>query len=336
MVQDVDLPRNNWYRLTPDPSGSYIDGTWAQVDTMPTGYGPLFYASAVLADGRLVVEGGEYNLRGGSTDSGAIFDPTKPTGQQWVSVAPPAFFGGQPIADSPSVVLPDGRFMISQYNSLVEAILDPSTLTWTQTGTGKAEPEYEEGWTLLPNGKVLDVDTFYVNGDPYHSEIYDPSGSGSWSYAGSTVVQLWGEGCCNQEIGPAVLLPDGSVFATGATTTRVAGYPCVSGNTSIYNKPGHPNVWTANSPLPYIAMGIGVQMSDAPGALLPSGNVLLMTSPCTDYHATPSYFYEWNGSIYVQVPAPPHAMYDWAALGVMLVLPTGQVLLTDESNDIEI
>ena len=37
------------------------------------------------------------------------------------------------------------------------ALLNPSTLTWTATGSGKFDINDEEGWTLLPNGKVLAV-----------------------------------------------------------------------------------------------------------------------------------------------------------------------------------
>ncbi len=50
-----------WYRLKPSNTGSYQNGTWAFDSTMPTGYAPLYFASAVLPDGRVIVAGGEYN-----------------------------------------------------------------------------------------------------------------------------------------------------------------------------------------------------------------------------------------------------------------------------------
>jgi len=51
-----------WWRLTPDGNGSYINGTWSRIASLPDGYGPLYFASAVLPDGRVIVEGGEYNF----------------------------------------------------------------------------------------------------------------------------------------------------------------------------------------------------------------------------------------------------------------------------------
>jgi hypothetical protein len=40
------------------------------------------------------------------------------------------------------------------------ALLDARTLTWTPTGTNKFDVHDEEGWTLLPNKKVLTVDAY--------------------------------------------------------------------------------------------------------------------------------------------------------------------------------
>ncbi len=66
-----------WMRLTPDAFGNYTDGTWSQLPTMPSPYAPRFHATAVLPDGRVLVEGGEYNtdLTQVETTMGAIYDP---------------------------------------------------------------------------------------------------------------------------------------------------------------------------------------------------------------------------------------------------------------------
>ena len=57
------------------------------------------------------------------------------------------------------------------------ALLDPMTLTWTPTGSGKFDIHDEEGWTLLPNKKVLTVDAYVGQYDPtgMNFEFYDPS-----------------------------------------------------------------------------------------------------------------------------------------------------------------
>ena len=52
---------NDWWKLTPDNKGSYLNGTWTKMANLPSGYQPLYFAEAVLADGRLAIIGGEYN-----------------------------------------------------------------------------------------------------------------------------------------------------------------------------------------------------------------------------------------------------------------------------------
>jgi hypothetical protein len=52
---------SHWYRLSPDPYGSYVNGTWTKIAPLPAGYAPLYFGSAVLPDGRVMMAGGEYN-----------------------------------------------------------------------------------------------------------------------------------------------------------------------------------------------------------------------------------------------------------------------------------
>ncbi len=53
---------SDWWKLSPDINGNYVDGSWSQLASLPSNYGPLFFASAVLPDGRVIVEGGEQNF----------------------------------------------------------------------------------------------------------------------------------------------------------------------------------------------------------------------------------------------------------------------------------
>jgi hypothetical protein len=56
LVQEDAIEGNgtNWYKLTPDIYGSYVNGTWTKVASIPNAfnYDPAFYASAVLPDYR--------------------------------------------------------------------------------------------------------------------------------------------------------------------------------------------------------------------------------------------------------------------------------------------
>src|SRR5262249_17416600 len=142
------------------------------------------FSSAVLPDGRVIIEGGEEQFfKPADSTRGAIYDPTL---DQWTEVAPPA--GWTTIGDAASVVLADGRYMQGDCCSNRAAILDPQSLTWTPTGAGKADSDSEEGWTLLPNGEVLTIDVNNTK-NLTNYELYSPS-TGMWRSAGSTGVQL--------------------------------------------------------------------------------------------------------------------------------------------------
>ena len=176
---------NHWWRLTPDETGSYVNGTWTKLASTSSSYGPLYHAAAVLPDGRVLIEGGEYNFGSqDETNQGAIYDPLK---NKWTSVNPPA--GWANIGDSPSVILSNGTLMMGQNFSTKAALFDAKTLKWTPTGTGKQDIFAEEGLTLQPDGTVLVVDT--ENGT--HAEKYIPS-TAKWVSAGSTIVSSSGMG----------------------------------------------------------------------------------------------------------------------------------------------
>ena len=306
----------DWWKLTPDINGSYVNGTWTQLASLPSNYGPLFFASAVLPDGRVIVEGGEQNFAQYVwTNKGAIYDPLQ---NVWTPVNPPS--GWTSIGDAQSVVLNNGTFMMANCCSTQQALFNATTLSWTPTGSGKFDENDEEGWNLLPGGKVLTVDAYVnmFNPNGMNSEIYNPS-TGSWTTAGSTIVQLW-DSHGSYEVGPAMLRPDGTVFATGANG---AG----AGHTSIYNVTT--GVWTPGPDFPD-----GLDVADGPAALLPDGNVLVSASPGIFRNGT--LFFEWDGTNLNQVPATPNSPNNSSWYGRMLVLPTGQVLYTDGSRDVEI
>jgi len=225
-------------------------------------------------------------------------------------------------------VLSDGTYMQANCCTKQSALLDARTLTWTPTGAGKFDINDEEGWNLLPSGEVLTVDAYVV---PYiengtNSELYNPR-TGTWSSAGSTIVQLWDSAAdcggyyyASDEVGPAVLRPDGTVFYMGSNS-------CGPANTAIFDSYTH--TWRPGPPFPD-----DLDIADGPAALEPNGKVLMMASPYI--FLTPSTFLEWDGHRLTIVPGTPNAPVDTSYYGNMLVLPTGQILLTDFSDDIEI
>ncbi len=339
LVQDAGFP--DWWKLTPDKFGSYVNGTWTQVASLPPGYSPLYHSSAVLPDGRLIIEGGEYlcdpvtfNCNAVWTNLGAIYEPLV---NKWTAVNPPS--GWASIGDAQSVVLANGTYMQANCCTSQAALLNPKAMTWTPTGKHKFDPNDEEGWNLLPNGKVLAVDAYVpIPPFPYiptgrNYELYDPK-TGDWTVPGTTPVQLWDSWLtCGElslepkngpsfELGPAVLRPDGTVFYTGSNTC-----PGAAGATAIYNS--NTNTWKTGPDFP----GTN-NISDGPAALEPNWKVLMMASPGDGN--SPSTFFEWDGKALTEVPGTPNAPIDGSFFGNMLVLPTGQILLTDFSDDIEI
>ncbi|MGA2881986.1 MAG: hypothetical protein ABSG13_23780 [Bryobacteraceae bacterium] len=332
LIQQFDT--SHWWKLTPNNEANYAQGTFTQVASFPASlkYAPLYFASAVLPDGRVIVEGGEFNYgvspTGSDTTKGAIFDPTVAPNGKWTAVPGPK--GWTTIGDASSVVLPDGTFMLANCCALPPqaALLDAKTLTWTVlTSTkgyiGKADGNDEEGWTLLPNGKVLTIDTYWPASDYYNptgknSEIYDPS-TGTWTSAGNTVEQLWdsraacGEATSN-EIGPAILRPDGTVFATGANSC-----PGTAGHTAVYNY--LTGVWTAGNDIPG-----GNDIADGPAALVTNGHVLIDTNP--GYGNNPSTIYSVNGTGYNTIPQPVGLNPSNTEGARFLLTAEGTILLT--------
>ncbi len=99
----------NWYKLTPDKKGSYRNGKWSTLASMPSGYAPLYFASQVLSDGRVIVNGGLYNdCSYTETNKGALYDPAS---DSWTAVSPPPDW--PTIGEAPSVVRTDKTYQVA-------------------------------------------------------------------------------------------------------------------------------------------------------------------------------------------------------------------------------
>jgi len=302
----------DWWKLTPDNTGSYVNGTWSRIADLPAGYSPYAQAEAVLADGRVIISGGEYNFdQFAFTNMSAIYDPVANT---WKMIDPPK--GWTNIGDTPGIVLADGRFVLGYKFAKKMAVLDPKTLTWSpMTSKGKNGMMSEEGFVLLPDGSFLSID---VKSHPL-SERYYPE-TGQWVSEGSTGVDLRGpQNCCGHcieygpknkcydppgETGAAVRRPDGTVFATGSIPEGQN-----KAHTAIWTPPtkGKKGTWKAGPDFPN-----GEEAFDSPVSILPNGNVLA--------EASSGSLYEFDGTNLTREPFNSGG-------GSLMPLPSGEVLV---------
>jgi Kelch motif len=334
---------SDWWKLTPDSSGNYADGTWTQIASMPANYAPLYFGSAILPDGRMIVEGGEYNGENAVwTNQGEIYDPVT---NSWRSVPPPP--GWTNIGDAASVVLDDGTFMLQHpcntcltdpEPTVDDALLNAKNLSWKVIpATGKEDPNDEEGWTLEPSGQVLTVDTWAAVGG---SSLFNP-GSNTWTFSGAEApngypLNPWPV----VEIGPQAEVPGGNVFVVGAgTSTDEYPNPCTTNaptQTALYDyKAGTPGTWAAGPEIPTIDHE-QYASTDGPAATLPDGNILFDASACTYNIPTHFWIYNTASSSLTQIPDAPNAENDTSYQTRMLDLPNGQVLYNDGSSDMEV
>jgi uncharacterized repeat protein (TIGR03803 family) len=319
-----------WYLVTPDSKGNYVDGTWAQMPSMNVGR--LFFESDVLPNGDIFVAGGEYTLVNGGTV------PTETnTAEMYVPGPGQNYLTGkwnvlpnnpQPLeGDVPSEVLPGGNVLVGDIEDPGTEIFDPTTDTWSAGGTKirSDEDSNEEPWAKLPNGDILAYDLYAsIDAGRGLAEIYNPS-TNTWSDASSGTLPVLSSENTGFELGPELLLPNGLVFLGGT-----------NGKTALYNY--QTNSWTQGPTLPNVP-GVGqMTMTDDPGAVMPDGDLLLSLSPpeIEDNFPGPTLLFDFNPNTGIYTSVTPNlAGLDLSGSDFadgMLVLPTGQVLLTNMEN----
>ena len=297
----------DFYRFKPDSKGSYVNGTLYPAAALPPNYIPYATSGGVLPDGRVLLIGGEYTLLSNNTltfsftNQMAIYDPNADT---WTMIAPPFNTAGDWdfIGNSPWALLPNGHLLLGEKFSKAMAEFNPKTLAWTNVSSHAKDDIFaEEGFTLLPDGSVLDVNVTDPNFAQRFIPNVNPANSG-WVNAGSTPERLPTIGDTNSakniiydngmrvyhppgEIGPAILRPDGTVFATGAACT-IKGAPTDPDACVTYQPVAHSavydiktNSWTAGPDLPTHGTLGGEGAGDTWSSLLPNGNVLVQTNP---------------------------------------------------------
>jgi hypothetical protein len=339
-----------WYRLTPDmtqadPNNRYKNGSWSAIINMINSR--QFFSSGVLADGTVYAIGGEDSDAGSDTPLGELFDPTSNT---WSQINKPAAFSWV-AGDAAGSILADGRVLLSSLNTGRTAIWDPVTNNWIESGLGfgtlsvssKTGNGNEETWTLLRDGTVMAID---ISNNPQGTEIYNPA-TDLWTPVTTNPPNLAlltsTDGTTNpptvyspNELGPAILLYDGRLFAIGG-----------NGQTGLYSAG---TGWAAgpNFPANTLASQITPLMTDidAPACLLPSGKVLCVAGNTDDegganpFWSNPTNFFEFDptggADSLTQLPSgsqpSTNGQDTWTAR--LLLLPTGQALYSSQGNTI--
>ena len=250
-----------------------------------------------------------------------IYDPLS---NSWSTISTPS--GWSNIGDAPCCVLPDGRVLLGSMNDTKTAIYDPISNIWT-AAANKDDSSSEETWTLLYDNTILVAEcSNHPKAEKYLIE------SNKWVSAGSTPAGsdlAQSSSASSNEIGPAILMSDGRLFAIGA-----------SGHTAIYSPPvssTQPGSWIRGPDFPADSNGNLMQAFDAPACLLPNGKVLCVVGPplSSGWAGPPSSFFEFDGTILNPISNP--STYNTRTYEFrMLLLPTGQVLLSNGSLDIQV
>jgi hypothetical protein len=288
----------NWFLLTPDNNGSYVNGTWTTLAAMSDSR--LYFSSQVLRDGRVLVAGGEY----GSVTNTLSAEYYQPTNNTWTLTQPsPVVF-----SDSASEMLPNGDVIVAPVEGgggLDTIIYSAVSNSWS-FGPQLLVAQNEASWVKLPDDSILTIDNFTTT-----SERYIPS-LNQWIADSTAPVNLYNT---KGELGAAFLLPNGKVFFIGATN-----------QTLIYTPTGTTNAgaWTLG---PRIPNNLGA--NDAPAAMMANGKILCALGDDVNQVA-PTYFYEYDyvANAFTLVASPTGGTnYNQPTYPeTMLDLPDGTVL----------
>jgi hypothetical protein len=299
------------------------------------------------------VGGSSFDLVGSSGNGSFTSSPSA----KWRSAR--SQFGDDPLEVlPPDATHPLGQVLAGYFNSATTFRFDPNAPSgsqWTTTAGAKlhGDGSDEEAWVKLKDGSILSYDVFSSMSGTFKAQRYIPS-LDQWVDA-STVdptnppsilsdpATPDGSGNFNgqgAEMGPGFLLSNGNVVYFGA-----------NGNSAYYNPAT--DRWTAG-PLEPVSGGNTWVGTDDPGAVLPNGDVLIALSPLgnqpADKNGNPGGYtfpsntniYEFNPSSGFTDVSPGSGGRGGSSIGDnaftlnMVLLPTGQVLLSDEKNSFQV
>lgn len=311
---------SNWWQLSPDGNGHYVNGNWSARNDSTWGHQDG--STAVLTNGKVFVGGGE---NGNGSSQVEIYNPS--TGLWSISVNPTSFGG---ISDGNAMLLPDGKVMVYPLDNETY-LFNPANNTFSLTTGQPLQGIGEICWVKLPNDNILLIDSDNNSGGATTAEFYNPY-TGYWSnaVAGGTVPNIWpnmnGTGDVS-EMGPAFLLPNGNAVFFGG-----------NGVSAVYSN----GIWSQSATLPG-----SLGQKDAPGAEMVNGKILLAVSPQGVNSSPgavngigPTSFYEYDYTAnsgaggFTLAPSPGSGISGRAQGTKLLDLPDGTVLLSPGGNQL--
>jgi hypothetical protein len=200
-------------------------GTWKATGSMARPRQQ--FPAVVLKSGKVLVAGG-LGTSNIVLSEGELYNPATGTWSAAGSLSVPRFGHTATLLPSGKVLVTGGCTSSScATDTAVSELYDPTTNTWSATGTLNSARRYHTA-VLLQTGKVLVIGGY--NGSAITScELYNPS-VGTWTASASTNVARYLNG--------TTLLPDGKVLATGGA---IGKYPQTSAE--LYDPTV--NTWTA-------------------------------------------------------------------------------------------
>ena len=179
-------------------------GTWTNTGSMTQTR--LAHSAVLLRNGKVLVAGGAgHDSNSGMLASAELYDPVTEIWTQTGSMHVPRYVDYSATLLANGMVLVAGGTPDDGVTPLSEAELyNPSTETWTQTGS-MSSGRFYHATTLLPNGKVLVTGGI---GGLNSAELYDPL-TETWTSAGTLMT--------NRAQHIAVVLTNGMVLVTGGS-----------------------------------------------------------------------------------------------------------------------
>ena len=181
-------------------------------------------------------------------------------------------------------------------------LYDPSTGTWTPTGTMQT-PRQGHTATLLPDGKVLAAGGMGKDSSLASAELYDPR-TGSWGAAGAMGTR--------RLHATATLLPDGEVLVAGGDAD--GGWGGIVASAELYNP--STGTWAATG-------AMNTPRGRHSATLLPDGKVLVAGGGIGDASAASAELYDPGTGAWTATGSMGTARGGHTAT----LLPNGEVLV---------